>query len=178
MTERLDRIEAILERSAQRQAVTDATLDRVNATLDRVSEQQAKNTEGQAKTQADIDTLLGAVSTTEVACRDLRAAGAASDARINRLTDRAESNERLFETLLSEIRADRQETADKWNDAVTQMQADRDETRAQAEADRAESARRFQAQQEVIQRLLVELVEMNRDNRRLRDRIDDLGQAS
>ncbi|MGI8933415.1 MAG: hypothetical protein ACR2FS_05015 [Phormidesmis sp.] len=171
MTERLDRIEAILESSAQRQAATDATLDRV-------SEQQAQNTEGQAKNKDDIETLLGAVSTNLTSCRELRAAGAASDARIDRLTERAASNERLFETVLSEARADRQETRQLWNDAVTQIAGDRAEARAQAEADRAETRQRFDAQMEVIQRLLIELVEMNRDNRRLRDRVDGLEQRA
>ncbi len=73
MTERLDRIEAILESSAQRQAAIDATLNRA-------AEQQAKNAAG-------IKTLLSAVSTNLTACRELRAAGAASDARIDRPAD-------------------------------------------------------------------------------------------
>ena len=143
MSERLDRIETLLEASAQRQESIDSQISR--------------NAE-------DIASL--------------RAAGTQTDARINRLTDRAESNERRFETLLSEAQADRAETRQLWNDAVTQMEADRAEARAQAEADRADNRQRFSAQMEVIQRLLVELVEMNRDNRRLRDRVDDLEQAS
>lgn len=157
MSETLDRIEALLEQSAQRQAETDAQ---------------------QAKTSADIETLLGACSTNLTACQELRASGAAADARLDRLTERAESNERRFETLLSEMQADRQETARLWSDAVEQMNTDRATAAAQADADRAETRRYFDAQQEVIQRLLVELVEMNRDNRRLRDRIDGLEQAS
>ena len=143
MSERLDRIETLLEASAQRQESIDSQISR--------------NAE-------DIASL--------------RAAGTQTDARINRLTDRAESNERRFETILFEAQADRAETRQLWNDAVTQMEADRAEARAQAEADRADNRQRFSAQMEVIQRLLVELVEMNRDNRRLRDRVDDLEQAS
>lgn len=150
MTERLDRIEAILSDTATQQA----------------------------KTSADIETLLGACSTNLTACQELRAAGAASDARIDRLDERAESNERRFEIFLSEARADREETRRLWNDAVTQMEADRAAAKAQADADRSETRQNFSAQMEVIQRLLVELVEMNRDNRRLRDRLDDLEQAS
>lgn len=157
MSERLDRIEALLEQSAQRQSTTDAQI---------------------ANTRDDIETLLGAASSNESACRELRAAGAQTDARINRLTDRAESNERRFETLLSEARADREETRRLWNDAVTQMEADRSAAKAQADADRSEAGQNFSAQMEVIQRLLVELVDMNRDNRRLRDRLDGLERAS
>ncbi|MEL6856330.1 MAG: hypothetical protein AAFO83_14655, partial [Cyanobacteria bacterium J06607_13] len=70
----------------------------------------------------------------------------------------------------AEAQADRDETRRLFNDAVSQMEADRQ----QVEADRAESKRRFDAQQEVIQRLLIELMEMNRDNRRLSDRLDRL----
>lgn len=44
--------------------------------------------------------------------------------------------------------------------------------------DRTEAKQKFSAQMEVIQRLLVELVDMNRENRRLRDRMDNLEQAS
>ena len=136
MTERLDRIEAILETSAR---------------------QQAKQGE-------DIDTLLGAIATTE--------------ALVNRVTVKAEGNELICDTLRAEARADRLETRQLWNDAVTQMETDRTKTQKRAETDRTENSRRFDAQQEVIQRLLIELVEMNRDNRRLRDHLDGLGRAS
>lgn len=132
MTERLDRIEALLERTA---------------------EQQARHVD-------EIDTLLGAIAQTD---RQVRDTGNRVDALVVKID---ESNQR-FETLRNEARADRLETRALWNDAVVQMQNDREE-----------SSRRFDAQQEVIQRLLIELVEMNRDNRRLRDRFDNLEQAS
>ncbi|MEL6469371.1 MAG: hypothetical protein AAFQ74_06550 [Cyanobacteria bacterium J06623_4] len=128
MSERLDRIEAILERTAQRQ------------------EKQAE----------DIDTLLGVVATNE--------------RKVRELTDKSKYNEQLFEVLRAEAQADRDETRRFFNDAVSQMEADRQ----QVEADRAESKRRFDAQQEVIQRLLIELMEMNRDDRRLSARLDRL----
>ena len=41
-----------------------------------------------------------------------------------------------------------------------------------------ESSRRFDAQQETIQRLLLAVVDLSRDNNRLRDRLDGLEQAS
>ena len=60
----------------------------------------------------------------------------------------------------------------RWSADRAQAESDRTEARERAETDRAENTKRFDAQQEVIQRLLIELVEMNRDNRRLRDRVD------
>ena len=131
MTERLDRIEALLERTA---------------------EQQARHGD-------EIDTLLGAIATTEA---DVQR----TTASVNKLVAKIDESNQRFETLRDEARADRLETRALWNDAVAQMQINREE-----------SSRRFDAQQEIIQRLLTELVEMNRDNRRLRDRFDNLEQA-
>ena len=124
-------------------------LDRIEALLERTAEQQARHGD-------EIDTLLGAIAQTD---RQVRDTGNRVDALVVKID---ESNQR-FETLRDEARADRLETRALWNDAVIQMQNDREE-----------SSRRFDAQQEVIQRLLIELVEMNRDNRRLRDRVDEL----
>ena len=139
MSERLDRIEAILEATTQKQAENAAQI--------------SQNAEG-------IDTLLGAVSTYEAEARKLH-----ND--VLAITNKSKYNEQLFEIIRSEAQADREETRRLWNDTVNQM-----------ERDRAEATKRFDAQQEVIQRLLVELVEMNRDNRRLRDRIDTLEGAA
>lgn len=75
MSERLDRIEALLESIGKR--------------LDRTTEIQAKNSE-------EIDTLLGAVATTEAA--------------VQRLSVKTEDHEKLCETLRAEAIADRQET--------------------------------------------------------------------
>ncbi|MEL6605725.1 MAG: hypothetical protein AAFP20_21150, partial [Cyanobacteria bacterium J06614_10] len=101
MSERLDRIEAILERTAQRQ------------------EKQAE----------DIDTLLGVVATNERKVRDL--------------TDKSKYNEQLFEVLRAEAQADRDETRRLFNDAVSQMETDREALRAEAQADRDETRRLF-----------------------------------
>jgi len=125
MTERLDRIEASLERSEQRAA----------------------------KRDEDIDTLLGAIAQTDRQVRDLR--GESADAK------------QRFEVLRLEAQKDRDDSRERF-DAVI----------AQAEADREESRRRFDAQQENIQRLFVELINVSRDNSRLRDRVDNLEQAS
>ncbi|MEL6159614.1 MAG: hypothetical protein AAFR18_10375 [Cyanobacteria bacterium J06627_32] len=114
-------------------------LDRIEAILERVAQQQEKQSE-------EIDTLLGVV--------------AANEREVRELTDKSKYNEQLFEIIRAEAQADRDETRRLFNDAVSQM-----------EANRAEDRKRFDAQQEVIQRLLVELVEMNRDNRRLSDRV-------
>ena len=139
-------------------------LDKINATLDRVAIQQEKNTQG-------IDTLLGAISTSDVAARE-------QAARVDRLIEKMDESNKRFETLRLEAQADREEFRQSWNDAVTQMASDRAEYREQAEADRTETARRFDAQQETIQRLLLAIVDLSRDNNRLRDRVDNLEQAS
>ena len=139
-------------------------LDKINATLDRVAIQQEKNTQG-------IDTLLGAISTSDVAARE-------QAARVDRLIEKMDESNKRFETLRLEAQADREEFRQSWNDAVTQMASDRAEYREQAEADRTETARRFDAQQETIQRLLLAIVDLSRDNNQLRDRVDNLEQAS
>lgn len=143
MTDRLDRIEALLERSEQRAA----------------------------KRDEDIDTLLGAIATTEASVQK-------TDASVRRLTVKVEGNELIADTLRAEARADRLETRQLWNDAVTQMERDRTEGKTQADADRLENAKRFDAMQETIQRLLLAVVDLGRDNNRLRDRLDGLEQAS
>lgn len=150
MTDRLDRIEAILESTATQQA----------------------------KTADEVDTLLGAAATNEAAIQQLTT-------NVDRLSRSTEQTEQLFNIVRGEAAEDRAETRRLWNDAVTQMERDRIEARAEREATAkrfdaqlADSRQRFDAQQEVIQRLLVELVEMNRDNRRLRDRVDSLEQGA
>lgn len=149
-------------------------LDRIEATLERTAQQQERNA-------SDIDTLLGAASTYELEARKLHEDVAALIKNVTTLTERSRYNEQLFETVRAEAKADREETRQLWNDAVNQMERDRAEAKSEREENAkrfetqlADSRQRFDAQQEVIQRLLVELVEMNRDNRRLRDRVDRL----
>ena len=132
MTERLDRIEASLERSEQRAV----------------------------KRDEDIDTLLGAIATTDRQVRDLR--GESADAQ------------QRFEVLRAEAQNDRQETRQLFNDAVAQIEIDR----RKSDERFAEALSRIDAGQENIQRLLVELLNTNRDVSRLRDRVDEMGQAS
>lgn len=164
MTERLDRIEEILQNTAQK---------------------QAKNAE-------EIEALVGAVSTNETAIRELTANVARTTANVDRVTAKAEGNEMLFETVRVEAREDRAETRRLWNDAVTQMNTDReafreksDSTIAQINTDRAEYRERFDAamqkaderhaaQMEVIQTLLLELTKSNGNINSLRDRVDRL----
>lgn len=132
MTERLDKTEVVLERTAQ---------------------QQEQNTR-------DIDTLLGAVSTTEASMRSLQ-----------RTTV---ETEQLFNVVRAEANADRAKTKQMWNDGVTQMKADR----AQSDERFAKTLTRINAQKEIIQRLLVELIQANRDATKLRDCVDGLEKAS
>jgi hypothetical protein len=102
MTERLDRIEILLERTALR---LESTALRLNQT----AEQQAKNTE-------DIDTLLGAVSTTEIEVQKLLSARAESDRRFEvlrqeaiadrqRSDQRHEENQRKFDAQMEIMRS-------------------------------------------------------------------------
>ncbi|MEM9092303.1 MAG: hypothetical protein AAGC93_26665 [Cyanobacteria bacterium P01_F01_bin.53] len=170
MTERLDRIEAMLLAMTERQnettatlaqtnatlAQTNATLVQTNTTLDRLAERQVR--------QADeIDTLLGAVSTNEVSIREL-------------VAQISESNQR-FEVLRQEAIADRQHSDQRFEVLRQEAIADRqhsdqrsEELRQEAIADRQKSDQRFEAMQENIQRLLLE---MHRTNRR----VDTLEQA-
>lgn len=150
MTDRLDRIEQLLERTGERQA----------------------------KTAEDIDTLLGAVATNEASVQKL-------------VTKMDESNER-FSVLRLEAQSDREETRRLFNDAVTQMEADRSESRErfdnmlrEIQEDRRKTNERYSAQMEVVQTLLIELTKsngninaVNNNVNNLRDRIDELGQAS
>ncbi|MEM8506164.1 MAG: hypothetical protein AAF716_23815 [Cyanobacteria bacterium P01_D01_bin.1] len=153
-------------------------LDRVSDRLESVAAQQEKNT-------SDIDTLVGAAATFASDCEAL-----------SRKID--ESNQR-FDTLRAENIADRAEYRRQNEETNARIEAERaeyrrqsEETNARIEAERAEyrqqneatNARidatlgRIDAQQEVIQRLLAELIQTNRDASRLRDRVDTLEQAS
>lgn len=123
-----------------------------------MSDEELKELVG--KNAAGIEDLLGVVATNEATRAEL-------------LAKWDESNTR-FEALRLEGQRNREEFRQSWNDAIAQMEKDRAQARERADADRAENAKRFDAQQEVIQRLLVELVDMNRENRRLRDRVDRL----
>jgi chromosome segregation ATPase len=164
MTERLDRIEAILERTATQQAQNTATLNGI--------------TDRQAQTAEDIDALLGAVSTNEAGISALTE-------NVNKLSsDIAESHQR-FDILRDEAIADRRENRELWNDAMSQADADRAEYRekfdramAQGDADRAKADERHTAQMEVIQTLLLELTKSNGNINTLRDRVDGLERAS
>ncbi len=177
MTERLDRIEAILESTAQQQAATDAKLDRA-------AEQQAKNSD-------DIETLLGAVSTNDVAVRQ-------NTANVDRLIVKIDESNQRFDIQRGEAQADRQETRRLFNDAITQMERDRTESRNRFEAMLTElrdaqrkADERHAKQMEVIQTLLIELAKTNgniiavnsnviavsSNVNNLRDRLNNLEQA-
>ncbi len=94
--------------------------------------------------------------------------------------DRSENSQR-FDILQAEADADRQETRRLFDEVFTRMDDDRSESsRHFDESNRRfdETLNRIDAQQEVIQRLLVELLNTNRDASKLRDRLDNLEQAS
>lgn len=170
-------------------------LDRAEAILVSTAEHQARNAR-------DIDTLLGAVSTNEVACRELRescseirAIATENAVACTQLRISIVENQDRFMVLRDEARADRAETRRLFNDAITQMESDRAEARERAERDRAENRAHFEqmrleaaedrrraderhaAQMEVIQTLLLELTKTNRNVTDLRDRVDLVEQA-
>ena len=107
MTERLDRIEAILLATAERQnemnaslQQTQTALSQTQAVLDRTAQQQSRQTD-------EIDTLLGAVSTNEVGVRALVAKIDESNTRFEILrqeaiTDRQRADQR-FEAMQENI---------------------------------------------------------------------------
>jgi DNA repair exonuclease SbcCD ATPase subunit len=164
----IGQIDGDLYRLNASHAASIGRLDHIESVLAITAVQQAQNTEG-------IDTLLGAVSTTEIEMQRV-------------FTEIAESNKR-FENLRNEAIADRQEFR-------TQAEADRAEFRQQGEAfrealeadrlsfrealasDRAEWQTSFNAQQEIIQRLLLEIRSTNGEVNQLGDRVDSLEQAS
>jgi chromosome segregation ATPase len=150
MTERLDRIEAILDRTAARQA----------------------------QTAEDIDTLLGAVSTNEAGIsaltdnvNKLSSDIAESHQRFDVLRDEAiadrRENRALWNDAMTQVERDRAESREKFNQAI-----------AQADADRARADERHSAQMEVIQTLLLELTKSNGNINTLCDRVDGLERAS
>ncbi len=163
-----DELKALCESNAKAiQAMANSTssaLQGTNATLDRIAAQQTTHTD-------EIDTLLGAVSSNEVACRELR------QTVETLVSDVGEGNQR-FDNLRADAIADRQSFRE-------QAEADRQAFREALEIDRAEWRQRFNAQQEVIQTLLAQLVATNQDVAQtknnvsgLSDRVDGLEQAS
>lgn len=100
MTDRLDRIEALLEATITHVATTDSRLVRVSVGLETMTERldsitgiiQEAATQ-QRQNTIDIDNLLGAISTTDVEVRRLGQAVAA--------------NEERFNVLIAEMRSDR-----------------------------------------------------------------------
>ena len=145
MSERLDRVDSILEFVAEQQKITTMTLQRTaeqqerhEATLQRIETQQERNT-------VEIDILLGAVSTTDVEVRALVQSNA--------------ENQQRFENLRADSIADR-----KRSDADRERS---DERFAQTILEIREIQLRLDAQMEVMRSLLSELSNNNR-------RVDDL----
>lgn len=122
MTERLDKIEALLPATAERQNEMNATLQQTQTVLNQTAQQQARNTD-------EIDTLLGAVSTNEVGVRTLSQTISELSTRIG------ESNQR-FDILRAEAITDRQaseKSAERWQ---SNFDAQLLEVRAQGEQTR------------------------------------------
>jgi hypothetical protein len=154
-------------------------LDRIEAILQSVAEQQAANTQ-------DIDALIEAISTTDLLVREnirniqenrqITEASVQADREEYRALN-AEQSQRI-ENLLNDARADRKradeerQRADEYRqraDAERAEQSQRIENllneasadRERGDAERAENRRRFDAQQQIIQAMLVELSVVN-----------------
>lgn len=134
-----DELKALCESNARAiEALANSTstaLQGTNATLDRIAVQQTTHTD-------EIDTLLGAVSSNEVACRELRQT-------VGTLVSAIDEGNQRFEILRSEAIASQQR-----------------------------SDQRFEAMQETLQRLFLELHSTNGAVAGLSDRIDQMEQAS
>ena len=102
-------------------------LESTGEKLDQAAQQQAKQTE-------DIDTLLGAIATTDRQVRDLR--GESGDAK------------QRFEVLRAEAKNDRDEYRALFNDAIAEMEKQQSDWQA-----------KFDSQQAVIERLLLSLLD-------------------
>lgn len=100
MTERLDRIEALLLATAEQQNEMNASLQQTQGILNQTAQQQAVNTD-------EIDTLLGAASTNEVGIRALTK-------NVNQLVVKIDENNQHFEILREEAIADRQRSDERF----------------------------------------------------------------
>ena len=129
MTERLDRIEALLLGLAKQQSAHNECLVRIDSTLDKAATQTVANAEQSRTNGQQIADNAEAIAGT----RQLVQANAEAIA----------TNEQRFEVMRGDVNADRQQ----WQ--------------AAADADRAENRRRFDAQQQIAQAMLVELSRVN-----------------
>jgi hypothetical protein len=129
MSERLDQIEALLLTTVERLNESSGILIRTNETLARAGTRQDRIAE-------EIDILLGAVSSNEVACRELRI--------------QTEQNAQRFEILRAEAIADRKKM-DVYIEAVREFQRSSEErfraSQAEIAADRQRIQERFEAMQ-------------------------------
>ena len=114
MTDRLDRIENLLETAAITLNVTTERLDQVTERLDQVTERLDQVAEQQRKNTTDIDNLLGAISTTDVEVRSLSQG-------MRSLSQAVAANEQRFNILIQEMRADRRATQQAFQSLLLQL---------------------------------------------------------
>lgn len=168
MTERLDRIEAILAANAEQQAANTQAIA-ANA------ERQAQNTEGLIRVRADIEAMLEGISNLAVLAEGNEQSIARLEKLVEANTQTSAANATRFDVLSADAKADRQRaTAERlaWQAKSDELdakdRADRlewragfDEVIAVANADRRQADARHEAQQEIIQTLLLELARTN-----------------
>jgi len=168
MTERLDRIEGAIEQinsalnvlitefirpNAQQARDNYERLERVESALDRAAAQTVVNAEQSGTNEQLIAGNAAAIAETRTLVQANTAAIAETRELVQANAEAIITNEQRFEVMRGDANADRQ----RWQ--------------AAADADRAENRRRFDAQMEITQAMLLQLSNLNR-------RVEDLEHAS
>lgn len=158
MTERLDRIEAILAQVAESQqrtqAICESNARAIQAWETRIEDGIADAEEVSTSMAASTnEQLSSSIADTVAMIGDLgRQQG-------QMMQQQAETDQR-FNVLLEENRTDRKEWRQKFDEQIAQMQSDR-----------LSHANRFQAMQEILQSHLLEIQRLARDIQRIWQRI-------
>ena len=168
MSERLDRIEAILETVATHQARQADEIDTLIGAASNNETAIRELTANVQRTNADVTQLITATAESnqrfevlrQEAISDRRELGQRFEALQQELAAAVAEGNQRFEILRHEAISDRRELCQRFDDAVNQMNRDRadnqqrfDEMTAQMNRDRA-------AQTEILQGLLLELSQM------------------
>lgn len=156
MSDRLDRIERIVESNAR---TVSALTDRMATLLTAIDESNERFKVLRAEAQRDREEFRQSWN----------------DAVAQMEKDRAEAR-KAREAIDKRAEADRAEAKAAREAMKAQAQADRATDKERFEAAQAASDEKFAANQEIIQRLLLEILELNKDGRRMGDRVARLEQ--
>jgi chromosome segregation ATPase len=152
-------------------------LDRIEAILLQVAQQQAANTQAIEGNSRDIDALVEAISNTDVNVRGNTTAITAHTQQIEAVRESAAATDQWLEDTRALVAANSQQIA--ITDALTQRNAEAiaaNETRfniviEELRADRAEWRQQFRAMTQATQALLMQIGSLN-------GRVENLEQAS